>query len=329
MTTAPVVFAAVTATEQVRTASKSRGARRMAGTVSIGRRSGRRDHAVMETAPVVIDEKFRKCATYLFINAPDPKTSAIGKRLVGTAFFVTVFSGNEGAAMYAVTARHIIDNSARLGPLFVRMNTMEGYVDLETQQSEWTCHPSTDVAAIRVRSLPVGADLRSMGLDMLLTDKMVTEHLVGAGDEIFFTGLFSEHPGRQRVQPIMRFGNLSMMPYEPIRVKDLSVASEIDAYLVEARSWGGHSGSPAFVYYPPDRFGHSISVAPTGLPVFLLGLVHGHYDIKSDVSFTGDFLGKGEVPVNAGMAVVVPSQKIIDVLMDDDLVTDRGGLGPG
>ncbi len=301
----------------------------MGGTVSIGGRSGHHGRGLTEGDRVVIDEKFRKCATYLFVNAPDPKTSVIGRRLVGTAFFVTVYSGTEGAAMYAVTARHIVDNSASIGPLVVRMNTTDGYVDLETQQSNWTCHPSTDVAAIRVRSLPAGADFKSIGLDMLLTDQMVTEHLVGAGDEIFFTGLFSEHPGRRKVQPIMRFGNLSMMPHEPIRVKGLSVASEIDAYLVEARSWGGHSGSPAFVYYPPDRFGHSISVAPTGLPVFLLGLVHGHYDIKSDVSFTGDFLGKGEVPVNAGMAVVVPSQKIIDVLMDDDLVTDRGEPGPG
>lgn len=272
---------------------------------------------------MVIDEKYRKCATYLFVNAPDPKTSVIGKRLVGTTFFVTVLTETGGAAMYAVTARHIVDNTASHGPLFVRMNTMDGYVDLEAQQPNWTRHPSTDVAAIRVRSIPAGADLRSIGLDMLLTDQMVTEHLVGAGDEVFFTGLFSEHPGRQRVQPIMRFGNLSMMPHEPIRVRGLSVASEIDAYLVEARSWGGHSGSPAFVYYPPDRFGHSISVAPSGLPVFLLGLVHGHYAINSDVSFTGDFLGRGEVPVNAGMAVVVPSQRIIDVLMDDELVADR------
>jgi hypothetical protein len=157
---------------------------------------------------------------------------------------------------------------------------------------------------------------------MLLTDRLVAEHRLGLGDEVFFTGLFSEHPGRERVQPIMRFGNLSMMPNEPIKVKDLRVASEIGAYLVEARSWGGHSGSPAFVYYPPDRSGVSIQMS-TSLPVFLLGLVHGHYEIKSDVALTGDILGSGKVPINAGMALVVPSQKIVDVLMDDELVTTR------
>jgi hypothetical protein len=272
---------------------------------------------------VLIDEKFRKCATYLFINAPHPETGEIVQRLVGTAFFVTVIGGKDGAAMYAVTARHIIDKTSSVGPLFIRMNAAGGHKDLETPQPEWTCHPLTDVAAIRLRHLPVSADFRSIALDMLLTDKMVAEHHVGAGDEVFFTGLFSEHPGRERVQPIMRFGNLSMMPHEPLRVKDLSVAREIDAYLVEARSWGGHSGSPAFVYYPPDRFGHSITLPASGLPVYLLGLVHGHYNITSDVEFVGDFLGRGEVPINAGMAVVVPSQKIIDVLMDDDLVKDR------
>lgn len=265
---------------------------------------------------MLIDEQFRKCATYVLGNARDPQTSAIGKRLFGTAFFVTVSN-----AIYAVTAQHILDNSEEFGPLFVRLSTASGYVDFEAPQSAWTRHPSTDVAAIRV-PIPGNADFRSIDQSMLLTDQMVVDHRVGAGDELFFTGLFSEHPGRKRVEPIMRFGMLSMMPHEPIRVKGLRVASEIEAYLVEARSWGGHSGSPAFIYYPAYRSGNSLTV-PVALPVFLLGLVQSHYEISSDVELLGDFLGSGKVPINAGIAAVVPSQKIVDVLMDDELVNDR------
>ncbi len=214
---------------------------------------------------MLIDEQFRKCATYVLGNARDPQTSAIGKRLFGTAFFVTVSN-----AIYAVTAQHILDNSEEFGPLFVRLSTVNSYVDFEAPQSAWARHPSTDVAAIRV-PVPGNAAFRSIDQSMLLTDQMVLDHRVGAGDELFFTGLFSEHPGREKVQPIMRFGTISMMPHEPIKVKDLRVASEIDAYLVEARSWGGHSGSPAFVYYPAYRFGNSLSV-PTILPTFCLDL---------------------------------------------------------
>lgn len=267
---------------------------------------------------MLIDEQFRKCATYVLANAPDSQTSVVDKRLFGTAFFATVSN-----AIYAVTAQHLLDKSEEYGPLFVRLSTTSGYEDFEAPQSAWTRHESTDVAAIRV-PIPPNADFRSIGQDMLLTDKMVVEHRIGAGDELFFTGLFSEHPGRERVQPIMRFGTISMMPHEPIKVKDLRVASEIDAYLVEARSWGGHSGSPAFVYYPPDRAGNSITV-PMALPVFLLGLVQSHYEIKGDVELIGDFVGSGKVPINAGIAAVVPSQKIIDVLMDEELVRDRQG----
>ena len=170
--------------------------------------------------------------------------------------------------------------------------------------------------------IPKDPEFRSIDFDMLLSDRLVAEHQVGVGDDVFFAGLFTEHPGRERVQPIIRFGNISMMPLEPIKVPDLHVASEIDAYLVEARSWGGHSGSPAFVFYPPDRFGDRIQMN-TFLPVFLLGLVHGHYEIKSEVAYKGDILGSGKVPINAGIAAVVPSQKIIEVLMDEDLVKKR------
>ncbi|MCA1703536.1 MAG: hypothetical protein LC808_09870, partial [Actinobacteria bacterium] len=131
---------------------------------------------------------------------------------------------------------------------------------------------------------------------------------VGEGDEVFFIGLFSEAPGRKRSQPIVRFGNISLMPREPLLL-DLGEGSgriRADAYLVEARSWGGYSGSPAFVYFPPDR--HLDSLKSKGWGPALLGLVQGHYGIEQEVAFTGDILGSGKVPVNAGIAAVIPAQ---------------------
>lgn len=58
------------------------------------------------------------------------------------------------------------------------------------------------------------------------------------------------------------------------------------------------------------------------LPIFLLGLVQGHYDIKSDVKFIGDVV-TGEVAMNAGIAAVVPAQDIHDLLMSEDVVAER------
>jgi hypothetical protein len=76
-------------------------------------------------------------------------------------------------------------------------------------------------------------------------------------------GLFSEHPGGDHNEPIARFGNIALMPAEKVTVDVGDSTAHIRAYLVEARSWGGHSGSPAFVFFPPDRFLNSISVSET------------------------------------------------------------------
>jgi hypothetical protein len=268
---------------------------------------------------VLINEEFRKCVTYLFINARNPDTNILEKRPVGTAFFVDVV---EGAAkrIYVVTARHVIDQSESWGPLFMRLNTMDGgYRDIEIAVDGWTLHESTDVAITKAIA-PRDAlyDVLSIPHGNLLTDEGVKTARVGIGDEVFFTGLFSEHPGRDRVRPIVRFGNIAMMPEEPIKV-DLTVASSIDAYLIEARSWGGHSGSPAFIFFPPYREGNSLTVT-NSLPINTLGLVHGHHEIKQDLLLRGDILegdllGSARVPLNAGIASVVPAQKILDLLL--------------
>lgn len=114
------------------------------------------------------------------------------------------------------------------------------------------------------------------------------------------------------------------MPDEkvPIRFDPSSDArTPVEAYLVEARSWGGHSGSPAFVYYPSDRI-HGIVDTSTWEPA-LLGLVQGHYEILQDAALPGDILEKVSVPINSGIAVIIPAQKIMDTLMQEELVDKR------
>ena len=80
---------------------------------------------------MLINEQFRKCATYLFVNGRDPETGVAGKQLFGTGFFVTVRSSHGSETIYAVTAQHILDKSEEDGPLFIRMNTSGGHADFE------------------------------------------------------------------------------------------------------------------------------------------------------------------------------------------------------
>jgi hypothetical protein len=110
------------------------------------------------------------------------------------------------------------------------------------------------------------------------------------------------------------------MPEERVQTKDLG---PIEAYLVEARSIGGLSGSPVFAHLVGVRHMGKDSKLAAG-KVYLLGLMHGHWDLP--VTST-DELAK-DMPnielVNMGIAVVVPVSKILGVLNRQDLLEKRG-----
>ena len=283
---------------------------------------------------MVIGEQYRKCVVFLFADVPDPDTGQLKRTPAGTAFLAGIpaaepphadsgpLIANEGWYIrYVVTARHVVALSRKYGSLFARIHLANGTAPfMEFPPDSWHEHPSTEVAVALLR-MPAPIDHVLISIDQFELDAQVAQHAVAIGDEVFFVGLFSEHPGIERNQPIVRFGNISLMPDEKLLVNLGDSTARIRAYLIEARSWGGHSGSPAFVYFPPDRFGNSISMGVT-LPIFLLGLVQGHYDIKSDVKFIGD-VGTGEVAMNAGIAAVVPAQDIHDLLMSEDVVAER------
>jgi len=163
----------------------------------------------------------------------------------------------------------------------------------------------------------------------LLTDEVVASagpDTIGVGDDVFFAGLFSQFYGRRRSQPIVRFGQIALMPDEQISVcmdpGDSTNRTLIDAYLVEARSWGGQSGSPAFQFatFGKNNPNYLNQKAPwqRSHDVRVLGLVHGHYDIPQAIESYDE-----KVDINAGIAIVVPAQAIIDLLDLEELVDER------
>ena len=145
---------------------------------------------------------------------------------------------------------------------------------------------------------------------------------IGIGDEIYVTGLFRFVTGKDSNQVVTRMGSLSMIPSE--RVPSMKWHKDgIEGYLVESRSIGGLSGSPVFVQ-------RSIEVQPTehtgrkplaAGAMFWLGLVHGHWDVKENQvdGFSSDAWSKGREQINTGMAIVVPFDKIMEVIKQDEL----------
>lgn len=109
----------------------------------------------------------------------------------------------------------------------------------------WWTHPSDatcDVVVVPV--IPnLDAVFSSVPMEHMLTPDEIKELSIGIGDEVYSLGLFAEVVNTSRNIPILRHGNISMLPAQQLQT-ELGFG---DVYLIEARSIGGMSGSPVFV----------------------------------------------------------------------------------
>lgn len=162
----------------------------------------------------------------------------------------------------------------------------------------------------------------------------VTEISLEVGNDVFFVGLLQRQGGRSRNLPVARFGRIARMPSEPIKMERAGgTVVDLSAYLVECHSWGGNSGSPCYWMHPmqelmevadprPNRHGKKMMVSHTFNTMSLMGLVSGHWDIRSNAKTEG-FDGKVTMKLNSGMAIVTPAAAIQELMMRDDVVEDR------
>ncbi len=258
-----------------------------------------------------VPEEVRKCVVFvgLPVNIPGGRRALAPK---GTAFFVGVPSESapETTHVYLVTAKHV---AVRLeGNNFAaRVNMKDGGSKrVIGDRTRWWYHPtdqSVDVAAIPWAP-PPEVEFKLIPTKLFISDEIIQSEDIGSGDEVFMTGLFAHLSGSKRNLPIVRFGNIAMIPDDPVPTK----MGMIEAYLIEARSIGGLSGSPVFV--------HKI-VRGRG-KLYLLGLMHGHWDIPPENK--NDFLDTDSFgSVNMGIAIVVSAKKILEVLNQPKLVELR------
>jgi hypothetical protein len=174
-------------------------------------------------------------------------------------------------------------------------------------------------------------DIHWIGSDLFVDQVTIKEAGLGVGDEVFLTGLFTEVCETTSNIPIVRIGNLAMVPGERIPFKDGRL---IEAYLVESRSIGGLSGSPVFIRetvttnagwkFPPGFDLTAVFPTPESTEVqriqlsgvgriYFLGSMIGHWDAP-----TGFNLPDKEA-VNMGISPVVPAHKIKEIIAQPKL----------
>lgn len=145
---------------------------------------------------------------------------------------------------------------------------------------------------------------------MCLNDQMYKEYNISLGDEVFIVGLFRHHVGSLKNIPIVRVGNLAALNEEKV----VTPSGERDAYLIEARSIGGLSGSPVFFNLGSVRaFGEDLKFLKK--PIFILsGLIHGHYDVENLNEDNANEDSLTPEKINTGIAIVTPIHKVIETI---------------
>ena len=280
------------------------------------------------------DSQLMKTVAFLACKKPS------GYRVRGTVFLVSQSLPNSDKhAVYAVTARHVVDGIAASinddepsdGITHIRLNTVRhGFQHVEIKPSAWVTRGGKN---IDVAVAPIDLELPGMADDhitipreMFLSETAIEQEAVGPGDDLYFPGLFKHHAGKRSNVPILRTGAIAAMPGEPI---ETSKCGPVQAYLAEARSIGGLSGSPVFLDLGFGRAGTAIVARGPDHPrTHLLGLVHGHFGQFGVLDCADEDIDLSKVkkekePLNTGIAIIIPISDVASVLDLPELVKQR------
>lgn len=201
----------------------------------------------------------------------------------------------------------------------------KGVTSLPVIGNIWFQHPSDPTADVAVIPFAMNPDLETVSVSTrhFIDASVLSTEQIGIGDEVFIVGLFAHAAGKTRNMPLVRHGNIAMIPTEQVQIE----SGYADVYLIEARSIGGLSGSPVFVRKTvsikgKDNLGRDISFSGPASDFRLLGLMHGHWDIN-EFDINNPRWTHSQRGVNLGIGVVVPACKILETLNCPALVAAR------
>jgi hypothetical protein len=254
---------------------------------------------------------------------PDEQSALAGERAGGSGCLVVIPVQQEPLVgfMYVVTNSHVIREGKASA---IRVNTREGGMGIIHSTTDgWIHHPDGDDIAILSVNFEYD-EVKAKGIpeEWFATKEKIERYKIGPGDEAFMVGRFVNHEGKQKNLPSVRFGNLSMLPYEPVKT-GRGLLQEV--FLVECRSLPGYSGSPVFLY--PLPFSPIRREMP---PVMFLGIDMGHLQDQRQILDAEEWrrgnrvaIDEWVVETNTGMSCVIPAWKVRELLYIDELVESR------
>lgn len=291
-----------------------------------------------------INELLRK--SIIFLGVVDETGAFVP---YGTGFVVMwAQEAIDVAFTYLVTAKHVLDDMHASGrPLVGRFNTKDGAAAVGSVNAikDWYYHPNNNKCDVAICQFNAGnglVDYRGILLNdavagsssekkgAALTEAYIAENNIGCGDEVFTAGLLVRHFGASKNIPVVRTGNIAAMPEEPVDLGNKLGYQSV--YLIESRSIGGLSGSPVFLHTLPYR------IDQTGK----LGRMHGHqteYLMGINIGLFETGAHSDKLPadtetrrdhfletMSAGIAVVVPIQRVIEIITETPTLVEKRAL---
>ena len=281
-----------------------------------------------------IPTEVKKTVAFVFVPGKDGKPVANG-----TAFFIAVANQTNPNRVhnYLVTARHVL--TAKDGKpypkVWLRVNPMEGDAKLldfdlkgAVDEGYFSTHPdeTVDLAVVAIEPDYELFDIKALPEDILVTKQSLHDLNVHEGSDVFFTGLFRQFFGQKRNYPIARFGRVALLPDERIPFGGEGSKDPVpqELFLIESFAFGGNSGSPVFYYLGSDRIPGKLSA---GTVIRLAGIMKGTF-----LDFWPLAMAETKtVPVskdNVGIAAVIPSHLLHDILFSDALKERRASSQP-
>ena len=260
------------------------------------------------------------CAFYLY---PSEAAAKAGVKLGGSGFWVGVQSHKvpEFWWLYGVSNQHVVQ---RQGASVIRANAKDGGVKIiPAEPTDWIEHPNRhDIAVLPIQGSAISKNIEMAAVlpGMFVEEADIKTESVEVGNEVFMIGRFINHDGRVRNTPSARFGNISMMPGDPIYVDSKTPPQE--SFAVELRSTCGYSGSPVFV--TPEVVTRRFAGSAFG-PELLLGVHWGHiiepWTVETRIvkkvqqtAVAADEREINQVSANTGMNGVVPAWRLKELL---------------